>query len=138
MNKTAIDHFKITVTDFKRSKEFYSALFRFFGLKKVFEAGKNSAWGEEIVMFGPSGMDWTFEIQESRLKVRFNRQRTGLDHIAFTASSRKKVDGLYRFLNQRNVRVYKPREYPEYAKGYYACFFKDPDGIILEYVYTPD
>ncbi|MFH1162339.1 MAG: VOC family protein [Candidatus Jorgensenbacteria bacterium] len=138
MSRTTIDHFKITVTNFERSKRFYSALFGFLGLKKVFEAGENSAWGGKIVMFGPPTMDWTFEVQEGRIKVRFNRQRTGLDHIAFTAPSRKKVDRLYKFLKQKSVRVYRPREYPEYAKGYYACFFKDPDGIILEYVYTPN
>jgi len=137
MTKTVIDHFKITVTDFERSKKFYTLLFKFLGLKKVFEAGKNSAWGGKIVMFGPKNMDWTFEIQEGDIKVRFNRQRTGLDHVAFTASSRKKVNGLYEFLRNNNTLAYKPREYPEYAKGYYACFFQDPDGIILEYVYIP-
>ena len=138
MNKIAIDHFKITVTNFEKSKRFYSTLFRFFGLKKVFEAGEKSAWGGRIIMFGPKTTDWTFEIQEGSIKVPFNRQRTGLDHIAFTAPSQKKVDELYNFLRQKSVLVYKPREYPEYAKGYYACFFKDPDGIILEYVYAPN
>lgn len=38
--------------------------------------------------------DWTYEIQQSRKKVKFNRQRTGLDHIAFSALSRKGVDEL--------------------------------------------
>jgi len=137
MDKTAIDHFKITVTNFEKSKKFYTSLFKFLGLKKVFEAGENSAWGGKIVMFGPKSMGWTFEIQEGDIKVRFNRQRTGLDHIAFTASSRNKVDQLYKFLKTKNVLVNNPREYPEYAKGYYACFFQDPDGIILEYVYSP-
>lgn len=136
MTKVAIDHLKITVTNFKRSKKFYTSLFKFFGLKKVFEAGKKSAWGGEIVMFGPATMAWTFEIQEGNTKVKFNRQRTGLDHIAFTAPSRQAVDRLHRFLRREHAKVYRPREYPEYAKGYYACFFKDPDGIILEYVYT--
>jgi catechol 2,3-dioxygenase-like lactoylglutathione lyase family enzyme len=137
MNKTVIDHFKITVTNFERSKKYYTSLFNFFGLKKVFEAGKNSAWGGKIAMFGPPDMNWTFEIQEGRNKVRFNRQRTGLDHVAFSASSREQVDRLYKFLKRKNVSASKPKEFPQYAQGYYACFFKDPDGIILEYVYIP-
>ncbi|MCX6815438.1 MAG: VOC family protein [Candidatus Aenigmarchaeota archaeon] len=131
----SIDHFKITVTNFNRSKLFYSKLFKFFKLKKVFEAGKNSAWHGRIVMFGTK--DWTFELQEGTKKVRFDRQRTGLDHIAFTASSRKDVDRLYEFLVKNNYEAFTPMEYPEYCKGYYACFFPDPDGIILEYVYCP-
>jgi len=134
---TAIDHFKITVRDFEKSKRFYASLFGFLGLKKVLEAGKNSAWRDKIVMFGPPNMDWTFEIQEGRIKVPFNRTRTGLDHIAFTAPTKKKVDDLCRFLRKKSTHVHAPREYPEYAKGYYACFFEDPDGIILEYVYCP-
>jgi glyoxylase I family protein len=31
-----------------------------------------------------------------------------------------------------------PRDYPKYEPGYYAVFFLDPDGIKLEYVFTPD
>ena len=131
----SIDHVKITVTNFNHSKMFYSKLFRFFGLKKIFESGKNSAWHGKIVMFGTR--DWTFEIQEGRKKVKFDRARTGLDHIAFSASSKKDVDRLYKFLLRNNFVAFAPREYPEYCKGYYACFFLDPDNIILEYVYCP-
>ncbi|MFA4820493.1 MAG: VOC family protein [Candidatus Aenigmatarchaeota archaeon] len=131
----SIDHVKITVTNFNRSKLFYSKLFRFFKLKKIFEAGEKSAWNGRIVMFGTK--DWTFEIQEGRKKARFDRQRTGLDHLAFTALTRKSVDNLYKFLVKNRFNTFEPREYPEYCKGYYACFFLDPDGIILEYVYCP-
>ena len=131
----SIDHVKITVRNFNRSKLFYFKLFRFFKLKKIFEAGKNSAWHGKIVMFGTK--DWTFEIQEGKKKVKFDRQRTGLDHIAFSAPSRKSVDGICKFLIKNGFFAFEPREYTEYCKGYYACFFLDPDGIILEYVYCP-
>ena len=30
-----------------------------------------------------------------------------------------------------------PAEYPDYGKGYYAVFFADPDGMKLEYAFTP-
>jgi hypothetical protein len=30
-----------------------------------------------------------------------------------------------------------PAEYPQDAPGYYAVFFRDPDGLKLEYVFTP-
>jgi len=133
-----IDHFKISVSDFERSKKFYSALFRFLGMEKVFESrSKKNAWGGKIIMFGPKTKDWTFEIQEGSIKTKFNRARTGLDHVAFTATSRKKVDALYSFLRSHGAKIFQPREYPEYSKGYYACFFLDPDGIIIEYVYAP-
>jgi len=134
---TRIDHFKISVSDFEKSRRFYYSLFKFIGLKKVFESrDKNNAWGGDIVMFGPATKDWTFEIQEGSVKAKFNRGRAGLDHIAFTAPSKRKVDALYRFLKGRGETAFEPRKYPEYAKSYYACFFLDPDGIVLEYVYS--
>ena len=30
-----------------------------------------------------------------------------------------------------------PAEYPQYALGYYAVFFADPDGLKLEFVHMP-
>ena len=30
-----------------------------------------------------------------------------------------------------------PAEYADYGEGYYAVFFADPDGLKLEYVFTP-
>lgn len=30
-----------------------------------------------------------------------------------------------------------PTEYPDYGEGHYAVFFADPDGLKLEYAYTP-
>jgi len=30
-----------------------------------------------------------------------------------------------------------PAQYPDYAQDYFALFFADPDGIKLEYVYSP-
>lgn len=129
-----IDHIKITVRNFSMSKRFYSKLFRFLKLRKVFETSKNS-WRGKIIGFGTK--NWTFEIQEGTKKVIFDRQRTGLDHIAFASPTKKSVDDLYKFLKRNRLMVFKPREYPEYTKGYYACFFLDPDGIIIEYVYCP-
>ena len=29
------------------------------------------------------------------------------------------------------------RDYPQYSPGYYAVFFEDPDGLYLEFAYTP-
>jgi glyoxylase I family protein len=41
-------------------------------------------------------------------------------------------------LGELGVRVLDPpAEYPQYAPGYYAVFFADPDGLKLEYVFTP-
>jgi hypothetical protein len=33
--------------------------------------------------------------------------------------------------------IHPPRDYPQYSPGYYAVFFEDPDGLYLEFAYTP-
>ncbi len=49
------------------------------------------------------------------------------------------MDELYRTLIEMKAEVLNaPREYPQYEPGYYAGFFLDPDGIKLEYVFTPN
>lgn len=129
-----INHIKITVRNFEKSKRFYDKIFRRFGLKKMFSAGKNSPWHGNIIGYG--NKNYTFEIQEGKIKSRFNRERTGLDHVAFNANKKSDVDKLYRFLLKNKIKCSSPREY-SYAKRYYAVFFEDPDGIILEFAYTP-
>jgi catechol 2,3-dioxygenase-like lactoylglutathione lyase family enzyme len=79
------------------------------------------------------------EIQEGARKYTkqgFNRERVGLDHIAFAAPSKKHVDRLYlEFLKPNKVKCWAPSRYP-YSRNYYAVFFLDPDGIMLEYAFS--
>lgn len=70
-----------------------------------------------------------------------NRRKPGaLHHLAFKASSREEVDSIYGELQRLGVSIVSaPREYPEYTPpGYYAVFFKDPDGIKYEVVTYPE
>jgi len=68
-----------------------------------------------------------------------NRRKPGsLHHLAFRASSRADVDRFHVELQHIGATiVHPPREYPEYTPpGYYALYFKDPDGIKYEIVCT--
>jgi catechol 2,3-dioxygenase-like lactoylglutathione lyase family enzyme len=69
-----------------------------------------------------------------------HRRRPGaLHHLAFRADSRAEVDRLHEQLRAIGATIVAPpREYPEYTPpGYYAVFFKDPDGIKFEIVHHP-
>ena len=68
-----------------------------------------------------------------------NRRKPGsLHHLAFKAQSRAEVDRIYSELIEIGAEIVSaPREYPEYTPaGYYAVFFKDPDGIKYEIVHA--
>ncbi len=68
-----------------------------------------------------------------------NRRKPGaLHHLAFKAESRAEVNRLHAELKSIGATIVAPpREYPEYTPpGYYALFFKDPEGIKYEIVCT--
>ena len=68
-----------------------------------------------------------------------DRYSPGLHHLAFTSPSRAAVDSFHLSLLDLGLSVLDaPADYPEYALGYYAVFFADPDGVKLEYVFTPN
>jgi catechol 2,3-dioxygenase-like lactoylglutathione lyase family enzyme len=83
---------------------------------------------------------WVFQVQP-RFKDRgFHRKAIGLNHLAFRVSRKEAVDVFYNdYLkpNRLTVLYGGPKAYPEYAPGYYAVFFEDPDRIKLEVVYNP-
>ena len=58
--------------------------------------------------------------------------------LAFGAPDRDAVDRVYGALQRAGVTILDPpAPYDQYAPGYYAVFFSDPDGMKLEYVFTP-
>jgi catechol 2,3-dioxygenase-like lactoylglutathione lyase family enzyme len=63
-----------------------------------------------------------------------------LGHIAFQVESAGMVDQFVdEFLNPRDIApLYGgAKAYPEYAEGYYAVYFEDPDRIKIEVVHEP-
>ena len=69
-----------------------------------------------------------------------DRYSSGLHHLAWSALSREDVDALHAKLAAFGAAILDaPADYPQYnsGRGYYAVFFADPDGLKLEYVWTP-
>jgi predicted lactoylglutathione lyase len=62
-------------------------------------------------------------------------------HLAFNAESRQAVEAcaelLERLVHTGSKIIHPPQDYPQYSPGYYAVFFEDPDGLYLEFAYTP-
>jgi catechol 2,3-dioxygenase-like lactoylglutathione lyase family enzyme len=65
----------------------------------------------------------------------YSRHRTGLQHLAFMVKSRDVVQDVHRVIVALGSEVVSPpREFPEYHAGYYATFWLDPYGQMLEAV----
>ena len=137
-----IHHIQITVKDVDLAVPFYDKLMPLLG----FDPKRRSSAVIEAHDF------YVVEYQHPRLAFAITSPRTAfaredvhrrrpgaLHHLAFTADSREEVDRLHEQLEGIGATIVAtPREYPEYVPpGYYAVFFKDPDGIKYEIVHTP-
>lgn len=77
------------------------------------------------------------EAQSPCARASYDRYAVGLHHLCFNAAGREVVDERHRWLREQGARIESgPREY-DYAPGYYAVFFYDPDGTKLEVLHRP-
>jgi catechol 2,3-dioxygenase-like lactoylglutathione lyase family enzyme len=119
-----IDHISIRVSDFSRSKAFYSGLFDFLGLEVMDEDEGAMGWTNGKTRY------WIGQADAKGAKHTHHTGDIGLHHYAFQLRSRKDVDDLQTYLQKHHVTIVDPAGV--YYDDYYAVFFQDPDGIKLE------
>lgn len=140
--KPTIDHIQITVRDMAAAEAFYDRLMPLLGFEPL-KKGSAHIDEREFHVVEYQHPQLGFAINSPRPSVageNVHRRRPGsLHHLAFRAESRAEVDRLHeRCVEIGATIVEAPREYPEYTPpGYYAFFFKDPDGIKYEIVHAP-
>ncbi len=130
--KGKIIHIQVNVSDFEKSKKFYSEMFKILDWKKFMEEESIISWINDDFSF------WVVETESNFKDKKFHRKSTGLNHIAFKVNSKQEVDEFFnRFLsNKKETVLYNsPKQYPEYGENYYAVYFEDPDRIKLEVTY---
>jgi hypothetical protein len=65
----------------------------------------------------------------------YSRHRIGLQHISFHVPTRTDVHRVYEWAKARGHEiVYAPKLFPEYHERFYATFFLDIHGFMLEVV----
>lgn len=125
MNRVVgIDHLSVRVSDFKKSKAFYSKLFGFLGFKILGEYKDAIGWTNKKTRF------WIGQADSKSKKHKYRIGDVGFHHYAFELRNRKDVDKLYEFVQSLGAVVVDPPG--EYYEDYYAVFFLDPDGLKLE------
>jgi catechol 2,3-dioxygenase-like lactoylglutathione lyase family enzyme len=125
-----IDHIGVNVSDLVASKAYYDALMPLFGLEP-FVTGPDqfsyrAAGGKPgtYIFFYPSLEEGTY-----------SRHRTGLQHLCFYVRSREQVHAVHAKVMELGSEVlHPPRLFPQYHENYFATFWRDPDGFMLEAV----
>lgn len=124
-------HVILTVSQFDKAKEFYSALLPFFGMERVFDGddfcyhvGARTAIG--IARCGEAHKD-----------ERFVQDRVGLHHICLRARTREDVDKAAAKAAELGATMVRGPMEGAWAPGYYYILFEDPDGIRFEVNFVP-
>lgn len=135
-----LDHLHITVGDLSRAEAFYDRLLPLFGYDLGLKERTEDPEHEFIsVEYHHRRLCLGFISPRSGLAAdRPHRRRPGsVHHLALMANSPTEVDRLFAAVSSlAGARIVsEPRQYPEYAPGYYAFFFKDPEGTKWEVVH---
>jgi catechol 2,3-dioxygenase-like lactoylglutathione lyase family enzyme len=122
-----IDHTGVVVSEFEKSKKFYSAALAPIGLVLVSEFPASLTGDTDIAGFGapPNAEFWIVQGIPNNPVV----------HIAFRVSNRTLVDTFYMAAMAAGGRDNgSPGIRPQYHSNYYGAYVLDPDGHNIEAV----
>ena len=132
-----LDHIHITAQDLSRAERFYAALLPLIGFDLKHKERTNvREYAYDLIEYHHAGLSLGLvSPREEYLDTPVSRRRPGaVHHIAFRAETRAQVDALYAAVCRLGAHiVHPPKEYPEYCSDYYAFFFKDTEGVELEF-----
>jgi catechol 2,3-dioxygenase-like lactoylglutathione lyase family enzyme len=122
-----IDHTGAAVSDFERSRRFYTQALAPLGYRLLMEPPLAVTGGVGVAGFGvaPKPDFWIHAGGPNKPPI----------HIAFRAASRALVDAFYRAaLEAGGTDNGPPGLRPHYHPNYYGAFVRDPDGHNIEAV----
>ncbi len=124
-----LGHLGVNVPDLAEARGYYDALMPLLGFEPFVS-------GPGEFSYRPVGKPGThLFFYASQEDGAYSRHRTGLQHLAFIVGSRAEVHAAHEWALERGDDVvHAPREFPEYHEGYYAVFWTDPRGLMLEVV----
>jgi catechol 2,3-dioxygenase-like lactoylglutathione lyase family enzyme len=124
---TMLDHLALQCADAEAAAAFYVRVFEACGVRETMRF--DTPHGPTVALGGPDGFPklWLGPLVESGDRPV---------HLALTAPSRDAVDKVYfAARGTKTTILHEPRTWPEYHAGYYAVFFRDPDGNNVEAVH---
>lgn len=126
-----LGHIGINVPDLEIARRYYTDLLPRVGFEVFLRA-------EDQVAFMPAnGKPGTFlffyPVDSPQPYSRHTT--TGLQHLAFMVRTRSAVEELHAWAQDVGSEViHSPQEFPEYPPPYFACFWLDPFGLMVEVV----
>jgi len=125
-----LGHLGINVPDLKAAKDYYDQVMPLVGFEEFFHT-------DDQVAYRPAeGRRGTYLFVYPTTETGdYSRERTGLQHLAFMVRSRTAVREVHALATSLGAEIlHEPKVFPEYPQPYYATFWLDPFGIMLEAV----
>ena len=130
----AIHHLRLTVTDIKRSREFYTELLGFDIAADSPPEGDAAAEAAYPVLWGGVVMIRGNLLLGLRPVAKggdsFDEDRVGLDHLSFNVKTRAELDEAMKLFDERGI----PHGPIKTLEGFGICVlpFRDPDNVQIE------
>ncbi len=134
-NGSGTDHDPgLSVPDLPAAKAYYDALIGVLGLEEFFGALDQQAWRRT------DGKPGTYLFLYAATEPGDHVQgRAGFQHLAFDVHGRRVVRNAHDVATRLGSTVlHPPQPLPQYHEHYYAAFWLDPQGFVLEAVSHKD
>ena len=130
----SLNHLRLSVRDPAVSASFYDPVLSELGWAQVPRDDGGRAWERRDPAAGPQ---WLILTPAAHDAPPHDLLAPGFHHLALNAADRDQVHRVHRILLDLGADILDaPAEY-DYDPGYYAVFFRDPDGFKLEVVHIP-
>jgi catechol 2,3-dioxygenase-like lactoylglutathione lyase family enzyme len=124
-----IGHLGLNVHDLAAAKTYYDALMPQVGFEPFLSDDVHFAYRPADGKIGT----WLFFYTADA--PGYDRRTEGLQHLAFIMKTRQSVEDVFAWaMDQGGNAIREPQELPQYHEGYYAAFWQDPHGFLLEVV----
>jgi catechol 2,3-dioxygenase-like lactoylglutathione lyase family enzyme len=127
-----IGHLGLNVPDLDRARQYYGTLLPHLGYELFLDAV------DQVAFLPAEGKRGTYLFLYPTAEpdgAPYSRHRTGLQHLAFIVPTRWAVHGAVEAAVELGSEVvHQPRDWPEYPPPYYAAFWLDPFGFLIEAV----
>jgi catechol 2,3-dioxygenase-like lactoylglutathione lyase family enzyme len=129
-NQSVLGHIGLNVPDLVAAQAYYGKLLPLLGFELYLADDDQCAYKPA----GGKPGTYLFLYPAADL-TPYSRDKTGLQHLAFMAKTRGDVDRVHaHVLSLGGEVIHPPRVFHEYPPPYYATFWLDPFGIMLEAV----
>ncbi len=125
-----LGHLGINVDDLVTAKRYYDQIMPLLGFEPFLSAE------DEFAYQPANGKRGTFIFfYPAATQAEYSNEATGLQHLAFSLKTRAAVDSIHQVVaDLGSTVVHEPQHFPQYPQPYYATFWRDPHGFLLEAV----